>query len=543
MKKKLTALLLSVCMLIAIFPITALAREVSNATLTVSINVRAYNPNTQKHERFDNLNVSTTVEVKEGSNPEYPVAYRFEKETYWRSTSSPYYGKEGWKLIVTIGDAELDTANAWVFDRDMSEVSGTGLTFKPMYAPSGSASFTNTLYIWDTGTPLPQPVPNKPSESNVSDILNEGTVKVDCTTESANHPDEIYGLLPDSYEIGDVEGDETSGYTCDITVQPGPYVRAYNETLEGHTLDPSDPTPEPITLTWDTDNERWTVPENSIIPVIFTVKCTTTPPPADPAIGDFTKERLTSIPDEDDITWVEGFDKNSINTDTNVVIPNDGSVTLLYKLAITGDEGANFVVTDEGATLVGSNCGAVQDAETGKISGTIPAESTSVNIYVTKTFTANDIIDAKLTNSASVAAGENTELGDGVDNAEVSTPAEGESPTKPTAPDEDALLTLLGDGVVKVVCEASGVSHVNKTYGLIQGSYTPATVTSDGDTGYIYTLTIDSEEYVAQYNDDVGAEHTLHTDNQTAEIILTWNSETNEWEPTSALPIIFAVTE
>lgn len=540
MKKKLTALLLSVCMLIAIFPITALAREVSNATLTVSINVRAYNPNTQQHERFYNLNVSTTVKVEEGSNPEYPVTYRFEKETYWGNTSHPYFGEEGWKLIVAIGDIELDTANAWVFDRDMSGVSGTGQTFKPMYAPSGSASFTNTLYIWDTGTPLPQPVPNKPSESNVSDILNEGTVKVDCTTESANHPDEIYGLLPDSYEIGDVEGDETSGYTCDITVQPGPYVRAYNETLEGHTLDPDDQTSETITLTWDTDSNSWSKPDTGI-PVIFTVKCTTTPPPADPAIRGFTKERLTSIPD--DITWIDGFDKNSINTDANVVIPNGGSVTLLYKLTITGDEGANFVVTDEGATLVGSNCGAVQDAETGKISGTIPAESTSVNIYVTKTFTASDIRNDTLTNSASVAPGKNTELGNDVGNAEASTPAEEESPTKPTAPDEDILLTLLGDGVVKVDCEASGVSHVNKTYGLIQSSYTPGTVTSDGDTGYIYTLTIDSEEYVAQYNDDVGAAHTLHTDNQTAEIILTWNAETNEWEPATNLPIIFAVTE
>lgn len=537
MKKKLTALLLSVCMLIVIFPITALAREVSNATLTVSINVRAYNPNTQQHERFYNLNVSTTVKVEEGSNPEYPVTYRFEKETYWGSTSSPYYGEEGWKLIVTIGDAELDTANAWVFDRDMSGVSGTGSTFYPIYTP-GNGSFKNPLYIRDEGEPLPQPVPNKPSENDLPAILSEKAVTVDCIAESASHPNETYSLLPNGYVIGNVEGDETSGYTCDITVQPDPYVQAYNGMHGDHTLEPADQTSKTITLKWDTDNERWTVPEDSI-PVIFTVKCTTTP--ADPAIRGFTKERLTSIPD--DITWIDGFDKNSINTDANVVIPNGGSVTLLYQLTVTGDAGANFVVTDEDATLVGSNCDAVQDAETGKISGTIPEGSTSVNIYVTKTFTANDIIDAKLTNSASVAAGENTELGDGVDNAEVSTPAEGESSVKPTAPDEDILLTLLGDGVVKVDCEASGVSHVNKTYGLIQSSYTPGTVTSDGDTGYIYTLTIDSEEYVAQYNDDVGAAHTLHTDNQTAEIILTWNAETNEWEPATNLPIIFAVTE
>lgn len=535
MKKKLTALLLSVCMLIAIFPITALAREVSNAILTVSINVRAYNPNKQQHEQFHNLKVSRTVKVEEGSNPEYPVTYRFEKETYRGSTSHPYYGEEGWKLIVTIGDIELDTANAWVFDHDMSGVSGAGQSFHPTYTPSGSASFTNTLYIWDTGTPLPQPVPDKPSEDDLTAILSEKAVTVDCINGSASHPDKTCGLLADSYTIGNVDGDETSGYTCDITVQPDLYVQAYNGMHGDHTLEPAGP--ETITLTWDTDNERWTVPENSI-PVIFTVKCTTTPPPADPAIGDFTKERLTSIPD--DITWIDGFDKNSINTDANVVIPNGGSVTLLYQLTVTGDAGANFVVTDEDATLVGSNCNATQNGNT--ILGTIPTGGIAA-LYVTKTFDADDITEGKLTNSASVAAGADTDLGSGVGDAEASTPAEEESPTKPTAPDEDILLTLLGDGVVKVDCEASGVSHVNKTYGLIQSSYTPGTVTSDGDTGYIYTLTIDSEEYVAQYNDDVGAAHTLHTDNQTAEIILTWNAESNEWECTTNLPIIFAVTE
>lgn len=413
-------------------------------------------------------------------------------------------------------------------------------TYYDWSSDTASVSGTGTHYIYMIYHQEAPSIPTAPNSNTVEKLLDDGAVKVDCTTKSANHPDKISGLLPDSYEIGDVEGDETSGYTCDITVQPGPYVRAYNETLEGHTLDPDDQTSETITLTWDTDSNSWSKPDTGI-PVIFTVKCTITPPPADPAIRGFTKERLTSIPN--DITWIDGFDKNSINTDANVVIPNGGSVTLLYKLTVTGDTGANFVVTDEGATLVGSNCGAVQDAETGKISGTIPAESTSVNIYVTKTFTAGDIASDMLTNTASVEAGDDTDLGSGVGDAEASTPAEEESPTKPTAPDEDILLTLLGDGVVKVDCEASGVSHVNKTYGLIQSSYTPGTVTSDGDTGYIYTLTIDSEKYVAQYNDDVGAAHTLHTDNQTAEIILTWTAESNEWECTTNLPIIFAVTE
>lgn len=405
-----------------------------------------------------------------------------------------------------------------------------------------NVSGTGTHYIYMIYHQEAPSIPTAPNSNTVEKLLDDGAVKVDCINDNVVHEDAMYGLFPDSYVIGNVAGDETSGYTCDITVQPDPYVQAYNGMHGDHTLEPADQTSKTITLKWDTDNERWTVPEDSI-PVIFKVKCTTTPPPADPAIRGFTKERLTSIPDEDDITWVEGFDKNSINTDANVVIPNGGSVTLLYQLTITGDEGANFVVTDEGATLVGSNCGAVQDAETGKISGTIPAESTSVNIYVTKTFTAGDIASDMLTNTASVEAGDDTDLGSGVGDAEASTPAEEESPTKPTAPDEDDLPMILGDGIVKVNCVTTDVDHVNKTYGLIQGSYTLGEVTLDENTNYICSMTINPGEYVAQYNDDVGAAHTLHTDNQAAEIILTWNAETNEWELATNLPIIFAVTE
>ena len=410
-------------------------------------------------------------------------------------------------------------------------------TYYDWSSATTSVNGTGMHYIYMIYHPEAPSTPTAPNSNTVESLLADGVVTVDCINDTVVHEDAMYGLLPDSYEIGDVEGDELSGYTCDITVQPDSYVQAYNETHEGHTLEPANQTSN-ITLKWDADSESWIEPENGI-PVIFTVKCTITPP-AKPTITGFTKERLTSIPDEDDITWVEGFDKNSINTDANVVIPNGGSVTLLYQLTVTGDAGAKFVVTDEGATLVGSNCDAVQSGSS--ITGTIPADGTA-KVYVTKTFGAGDIVDDQLINTADVKPGENTDLDDSVDDAEVSTPAEGESPTKPTAPDEDILLTLLGDGVVKVDCEASGVSHVNKTYGLIQGSYRPGTVTSDGDTGYIYTLTIDSEEYVAQYNDDVGAAHTLHTDNQTAEIILTWNAETNKWELATNLPIIFAVTE
>lgn len=78
MKKRVSAILLALLMAMGLLPGVAAAKT-SNATLTVSIHVRAYNPNTQQHEVFTNLRVSTTVKVEEGTNPEYPVFYWFEK--------------------------------------------------------------------------------------------------------------------------------------------------------------------------------------------------------------------------------------------------------------------------------------------------------------------------------------------------------------------------------------------------------------------------------------------------------------------------------
>ena len=536
MKKKLTTLKGSISRLIAsficvllvigLFPSTVFAAacsaEINFKVIPVYLDASMY---LGYDVDYDNAWIGTlpcTYNTDHASNANHQIQVKGFHPDVIELQVREGYEWAGWaKYTINLQDVKNPPfATYYDWSPDTTNVSGTG-----------------THYIYMIYHQEAPSIPTAPNSNTVEKLLDDGAVKVDCINNNVVHEDAMYGLFPDSYTIGDVEGGETSGYTCDITVQPGPYVRAYNKTLEGHTLDPDDQTSETITLTWDTDSNSWSKPDTGI-PVIFTVKCTTTPPPTDPAITDFTKKRLTIIPD--DITWVEGFDKNSINTDANVVIPNGGSVTLLYQLTVTGDADANFVVTDEGATLVGSNCNATQNGNT--ILGTIPTGGIAA-LYVTKTFDADDITEGKLTNSASVAAGADTDLDDSVDDAEVSTPAEGESPTKPTAPDKDDLPMILGDGIVKVNCVTTGVDHVNKTYGLIQGSYTLGEVTLDENTNYICSMTINPGEYVAQYNNDVGAAHTLHTDNQTAEIILTWNAETNEWELATNLPIIFAVTE
>lgn len=86
-------------------------------------------------------------------------------------------------------------------------------------------------------------------------------------------------------------------------------------------------------------------------------------------------------------------------TDGSVEIPDDGSITLLYKITVTGDPGKEYSVTDKGAVWVGGAA----------MSGVIP-ESGSAVIYVTKSFTKDDINSTgEVVNTATVSPGKDDE--------------------------------------------------------------------------------------------------------------------------------------
>lgn len=99
----------------------------------------------------------------------------------------------------------------------------------------------------------------------------------------------------------------------------------------------------------------------------------------------------------------DGIDADDYTFPVNgtVLIPNDGSVTLLYAITVTGEEGATFSVTDTGAQLVMVS-GIDVSGNDGTFNGTIPADGT-ITFYVSKTFEANDIDrDGYLTNNVTV---------------------------------------------------------------------------------------------------------------------------------------------
>ena len=126
-------------------------------------------------------------------------------------------------------------------------------------------------------------------------------------------------------------------------------------------------------------------------------------PPVTPSLSSLQKQRLTEAPDG--VTVPEG-----INYDNTVVFVGDNAsnVTLLYKLTVTGTEGAAYKVTDDNATWVGGD----------PLVGTIADGKTEAVIYVTKTFTKGDVANGKLVNNAKLESNDNNTTGP--DNGEAS---------------------------------------------------------------------------------------------------------------------------
>ena len=272
----------------------------SSASLTVSIRGEFYNPNTQTHQSFDSLRVTTTIDVEEGTNPEYPVSYWFEKRTYWGSPQDPHYGEEGYILIVKIGDTELDTANAWVFNRDMSDVSGDGQTFYPIYNPSLHGTYQNTLFIYG-GTPIPDPgvpeEPTAPDKPEVDDIIKnlENVVRVDCVNSQIDpqHECKDYSLISDTFSVGDVENEGTNEepqWQVIISLNDSaPYVTAYNESIGVEHTRNDENDSRTITLEYNADSEReWKWEITSETPVVYEVICKNTTPDPGPDTPDPT---------------------------------------------------------------------------------------------------------------------------------------------------------------------------------------------------------------------------------------------------------------
>ena len=112
-----------------------------------------------------------------------------------------------------------------------------------------------------------------------------------------------------------------------------------------------------------------------------------------------------------------------------------------------------------------------------------------------------------------------------------------DAPTKPTAPDNGTVKTLLGDSAVKVHCSTPNSGHTAVTYPLLDGSFTVGDV--QGSSGnYTCVVTVRADEYVTAY----GGGHRLAAANESPKTItLKYNETTKTWAAYTVTPIVFNV--
>jgi hypothetical protein len=172
-----------------------------------------------------------------------------------------YSVKEGYSFVGITWDQTAD-------DQSMINIKTTDTSqqISNVYVTS------NGYTVWYVVKKPVQQAPSAPGTADLSGILGNYPVKVDCTNDAAAHADALYALDPSSCTVGAVSGTSANGYTCTVTIAGAGYVAQYNQTNGAHTL--SNATAD-VQLSWN--GKAWTAA--GTLPVVFNVVCAPSPTP------------------------------------------------------------------------------------------------------------------------------------------------------------------------------------------------------------------------------------------------------------------------
>lgn len=119
-----------------------------------------------------------------------------------------------------------------------------------------------------------------PGDETVNNLLGKAVI-IDCTNDEANHENEAFSLIEDTYQIGEVYMADGIPH-CDVTITaPDKYAVQYSyNTNTNHPLAPANQGSQAITLKYV--NGEWAIDDDGI--VRYTVACedTSTEPTPDP---------------------------------------------------------------------------------------------------------------------------------------------------------------------------------------------------------------------------------------------------------------------
>lgn len=276
---------------------------------------------------------------------------------------------------------------------------------------------------------VPGEAEEKPDEpDNIDELLDDALVTVECVKENVKHSGngiENNSATYDfsSYSTGDVtpvDGqDGVFTLTVSIENSTGTYIETYidqfdNATGKDHIIATGEGVDQDYTVTLKYQDGSWALDDKT---AHLKVEC-------EYDLTDIQKTIVTS--DQADAvkaaTSLENLDEYVLpdkvdNEVETVVIPYGGSVKLVYSITVTGKDGANFVVEDTDAKLLGTQTGITFNESNSTFTGTIPTDANTnegtITFYVWKEFNKDSLTDSDtvedqkvLINTATLDGGE-----------------------------------------------------------------------------------------------------------------------------------------
>lgn len=438
---------------------------------------------------------------------------------------------KGYALIsgsYTTGEVEGDAENGYTytvtinsqkyveqFDTDTGaahDPKGVNATVTLKYTDNGWTVESGAPVVFDVACVTEIVPPARPGAEDLSNL--KAPVDVTCTTKPETHAAVHFSLRGGTYTIGDVAGNETDGYTCDITVTADKYVARYNMDYGKHTLT-GDNTK---TLTLKYVEGQWAVDT----PITFPVECGTAP------------ETTYTV------TYTDGVENEEIFADQVYGNLLSGTATPAFNgtptragykflgweptVAETVTENATYVAQWEKLYTVtytdGVDGKAFKDDVHSDLEKDTPTPAFSGDTPTRKGF---------------VFDGWNPEVAETV-TEDVTYTAQ----WKPVQPDKKAIEGAIGRGVA-VVCDNQNVKHGAKAYKVTLGEYSVSNVMGTAADGYTCTVTVRAAKFIEKYSSDMSdAVHTLIAGEPAEKTIeLKWNGE--KWVAETELPITFHV--
>lgn len=399
------------------------------------------------------------------------------------------------------------------FDTDTGaahDPKGVNATVTLKYTDNGWTVESGAPVVFDVACVTEIVPPAKPGAEDLAKL--EAPVEVVCTAKPETHTAAPFSLIEGTYNIGDVSGNETDGYFCNITVTADEYVTKYNTDFGKHTLT-GDNTK---TLTLKYVEGQWAVDT----PITFPVECETAP------------ETTYTV------TYTDGVENEEIFADQVYGNLLSGTATPAFNgtptragykflgweptVAETVTENATYVAQWEKLYTVTYTDGVGEKAFKDDVHSDLEKDTP------TPAFSGDTP-----TRKGFVFDGWNPEVAETV-TEDVTYTAQ----WKPVQPDKKAIEGAIGRGVA-VVCDNQNVNHGEKKYKPTLGECTVSDVMGTAADGYTCTVTVRAAKFIEKYSSDMGdAVHTLIAGEPAEKTIeLKWNGE--KWVAETELPVTF----